>query len=98
MEALLAAPVIIKVLASLIVILVLNRFCRHLAVPLTCAAALLALWSGHSPGAGLAIAWRRLSSTNDLFLLAIIFQVVWLSSQMAEAGGQNESFKPLYRR
>lgn len=85
-EAVLAVPVIIKVLAALSLILLVNRFCRHLIVSVTVGALVLALWSGHSGPAMLHIAWRGFFCARTLFLMAIIFEVIWLSSQMAASG------------
>ncbi|MHC4480971.1 MAG: DUF401 family protein [Planctomycetota bacterium] len=49
-------------------------------------ALVLALWSGHGPGAIVTIAWARVSSTGCILLMLIVVQVIWLSSQMAAAG------------
>ncbi len=86
MELLYEAPVIIKVLSSLTVILIINSFCRQLLISLVCGTLLLAVWSGHSLPTMTTIAFARLTSANNLFLMAIIFQVIWLSSQMSASG------------
>ena len=85
-EAIMEAPVIVKVLGALSIILVINYFCKHLIVSVAVGALALALWSGHSAGGMARVAWGRLSSVSNLFLLLIVFQVIWLSSQMAETG------------
>ena len=85
-EAILGVPVIVKVLGALSLILVVNRFCRHLVVSAAAGALALALWSGHSPSGMVEIAWDRLSSVSNLFLMLIVFQVIWLSSQMSVSG------------
>ena len=86
LDAILAAPVIVKVLGALALILVTNTFCKHLILSVAVGAVVLGLWSGHSlPRMG-AIAWERSSSTSTLFLMLVIFQVIWLSSQMSATG------------
>jgi len=85
-EVLVGVPVMVKVLAALGLILILNQFCRHLLVSVGAAALMLAVWCGHSPPRIGLIAWERLSSPSNLILMLIIFQVIWLSSQMSETG------------
>jgi len=85
-DALLAAPVIVKVLGALSIILVMNRLCRHLIVSVAVATLVLALWCGHSAPAMAVIAWRRFFSIRTLSLTVIIFEVIWLSSQMSATG------------
>ncbi|MGD2175489.1 MAG: DUF401 family protein [Candidatus Brocadiaceae bacterium] len=86
LEAVLNAPVLVKVMGALGLILLLSRLTRHLIVAIAAGAVVLAFWSGHSPQAALAITWERLSGASTLCLLVIIFQVIWLSSQMAATG------------
>ncbi|MCF7853596.1 MAG: DUF401 family protein [Candidatus Pacebacteria bacterium] len=81
-----AAPVLLKVLVSLGFILLVNSFAKRLVVSIPAGTLLLAVWSGHSPGQIALIAWQRFSSADNLCLLAITFQVVWLSTQMASSG------------
>jgi len=85
-EMLLGVPVVVRVLVALGVILLLNRLSGRLLLSVVVAAVVLALWSGHSPAAAGRIAWERLSSAGNLFLLLVVFQVIWLSSQMSETG------------
>jgi hypothetical protein len=82
-DALLNAPVLVRVLGALAAILVLSRFTHHLVVAVGLATVLLAAWSGHSAPAAFGIAWERVSSPGNLLLLLIVFQVIWLSSQMS---------------
>lgn len=84
LEALMTVPVLVKVLGALALILILSRFCRQLIVSVGVATLVLAAWTGHSPAGALQIAWERLWSLNNLCLLVIVLQVIWLSSQMAE--------------
>ena len=85
-HVLLGAPVIVKVLGSLTFILVLSRFLKELTVSVVAGTLLLAWWCGQSPGATARIVWLGLSSTDTLLLVAVVFQVIWLSSQMAATG------------
>ena len=86
LDALLGAPVIVKVLGAPLLILVVNRFCKHLIISVAVGALALALWSGHSPSAIPGIAWRGFSSTSNLLLIVVVVQVIWLSSQMSATG------------
>jgi hypothetical protein len=86
LDVLLEAPVIVKVLGTLALILAANRFCRHLFVSVTVGAIVLAFWSGYSAREAAGVAWWRFSSASNLLLMLIIFQVIWLSSQMAATG------------
>jgi len=86
LEAVMAAPVIVRVLAALALILILNGLTRQLIASLAAGAILLALWCGHSPHAIGRIAWARLSSSSNLLLLLVVLQVIWLSSQMSASG------------
>lgn len=92
LDFLMATPVIVKVLASLALMLALNVASRRLIPSVLAATLALALWCGHPllPGSGDAnialIAWRRLVSTDNLLLLVVVYQVLLLSSQMASAG------------
>ncbi len=79
-------PYLVRILASLGLILVINKFTKNLIVSLAGGALVLALWCGHSMSGMSDIAWERLSSANNLFLLLVVFQVTWLSKQMAETG------------
>ena len=85
-QVLLEAPAIVKVFGALALILVANFFCKRLLVSIAVGALALGLWCGHSvPGMG-RIALDRLGSTGNLFLMIIVFQVIWLSSQMSATG------------
>ena len=82
-EAILGMPVVIKVFGALLLILAINRFCKHLAVAVGAGALALALWCGHSSTDMVQIAWARLSSLDNLFLMLVVLQVIWLSLQMS---------------
>jgi len=81
-----AVPVLVRVLISLALILGLSRCFRELCWSLALGALALALLSGHGPGTAVAIVVGRLASWDSLMLALIVWQVIWLSRQMAEAG------------
>ncbi len=86
LELVQSAPVLVKVLGSLGMILVMTRFCKYLAVSIAVGTLLLGFWCGHSLPEMLEIAWARFWSVDNFLLLFVIFQVIALSSQMAETG------------
>jgi len=96
-EFLLSAPVTAKVLGALFVIVLANRFCRHLLVSVAIGALTLALWSGHSAAAMSQIAWNGLSDVSNLLLVVAVTQVIWLSSQMSATGVMEELVSTMRR-
>ena len=84
--ALSAVPVLVKVLASLALILLLNRLVKELLVSVLVGTLLLGLWFGHGLPAVGAIAWERFREPDNLLLIAVLLLVIWLSSLMAEGG------------
>ncbi len=85
LDAIINAPVLVKVLGALGLILVVSRFVPLLP-SIVVGALVLAVWSGHTPWAMLRIAGDRFWSVDNFCLLLIVFQVIWLSSQMAATG------------
>jgi len=88
LDALIGAPVIVKVLCSLAIIIVINGLCKRLLVSVTIGVLALGLWCGHPLWSleriSIAdIAWKRFSGLNNILLLVIVFQVIWLSTQMS---------------
>lgn len=81
-----AVPVLIKILVSLSIILIVNKAIKNLAVSILAGTVTLAIWSGHSVSTIGSIAWEEFYSIDNAMLSAIIFLVIWLSSQMAKAG------------
>jgi len=81
-----AAPVLVKILISLGIILIANKLIKNLALSIFAGTAVLAIWSGHSAGTIFSISWNKFYSLDNAMLSAIIFLVIWLSSQMAKAG------------
>jgi integral membrane protein (TIGR00529 family) len=92
------APVIVKVLVSLSLILVVNAFCRNLLISVAIGAATLAAWCGHSLTGGIDIAWRCFASADNLLLLVVILQVTWLSAQMSAAGVMDDLVRSVRAR
>ena len=86
LSALSALPVLVKVLASLALILIANRLVKELLVSILAVTLLLGLWFGHSLSAVGAIAWGRFREPDNLLLVAVLLLVIWLSSLMAEGG------------
>jgi integral membrane protein (TIGR00529 family) len=79
-------PILVKVLASLALILVANRLVKELLVSVLLGTLALGVWFGHSLPAVGAIAWRRFLEPDSLLLVAVLLLVIWLSSLMAEGG------------
>jgi hypothetical protein len=86
MEYILSSPFIVKVILSLAFILIVNRVTDRLYLAVACGTILLGVLSGHGADAMTALALDKALSPNTLFLMVIIFQVIWLSSQMSETG------------
>jgi hypothetical protein len=78
--------VLVKVLASLALILLLNRLVKELLISVLAGTLLLGLWFGHGLPAVGAIAWARFREPDNLLLIAVLLLVIWLSSLMAEGG------------
>ncbi|MFP4028118.1 MAG: DUF401 family protein [Candidatus Brocadiia bacterium] len=85
-EAIMSASVLLKVLCTLGLILLLNTVTKQLAVSVFVGAVLLGLWTGHSSGGLMGVAAERSFSVDNLLLIVIIFEVIWLSSQMSRTG------------
>ena len=85
-ELILSAPALAKVLGTLALILVLNAVTRNLVAAIAAGALVLGLWSGQPLLEVGRIAWRRFSSLDNLLLMVVICQIIWLSSLMAKTG------------
>ena len=83
-------PAIVKVLASLALVLTIKQFARSLVVALLIGAAVLGLWAGHSGAQVADIAWQRVSSLDGVLLAAVVAIVIWLSDQMSATGLMND--------
>jgi len=96
MQLLLSAPAIIKVLASLALILLVSRLTRSVSLAILAGSVVLAFWAGHNALGFLRISWERLSGLDNILLLVVILMVIWLSDQMSQTGVLNslvESFQ-----
>jgi len=80
------APILLKILVSLALILVSNKLLKNLSYAVLLGTLTLALWSGHSLAGMAEIAGRRFLSLDNGALLVVIFFVIWLSSQMDKTG------------
>jgi integral membrane protein (TIGR00529 family) len=83
-------PVTLTVLASLGLIVLISRFHKNLIYAVVPAIIFLALANGFSVVQIWDITWERISSTNNIFLMLVIVQVIWLSQQMKDTGVMNE--------
>lgn len=79
-------PVLVKILISLTIFLIVNKVIKNLSLSILIGTVTLAIWSGHSISAIGKITWTEFYSVDNAMLSAIIFLVIWLSSQMAKAG------------
>jgi integral membrane protein (TIGR00529 family) len=86
MDTITNTPYVFRVLISLLIILVVNKYTRQLSFSVIAGTLTLALWTGQSFQDIVFISWTKLSGANMLFLLLIIFQVIWLSNQMSMTG------------
>jgi len=76
------APIIVKILVSLTVILAGSKVLKNLPLSVVFGTLLLAFWSGHGPSSVLQIAAARFFSLDNASLLLVVFLVIWLSNQM----------------
>jgi len=86
LEALISAPVLVKVLGTLGLILIINLLRVPFVLAVLIGTLALALWCGHPPADILAIGAHRLFTLESLLLAAAIYVVIWLSSQMEACG------------
>jgi len=85
-DILFSIPVTLKVFLTLCFFLLFHKLLKNLLLSLALGTAIIAFWSGHSPVAAAEIAWMRFSSIDNFFLMVIILQVIFLSSQMGNTG------------
>lgn len=83
-------PVTLTVLAALGLIVLISRFHKNLIYAVIPAILFLALINGFSLPQIWTITWERISSINNIFLMLVILQVIWLSQQMKDTGVMNE--------
>lgn len=83
-------PWMIKILASLAIILLTNRLLKSLSLAMASGALLIALFAGLSPAEMLTIASRPLLTFKHLTFVLVIALIYWLSTQMSETGLMRE--------
>jgi integral membrane protein (TIGR00529 family) len=83
-------PYVVRVIASLLLILVINKYLKQLSVSIFAGTVVLAFWTGHTISSAGTVAWTRMSSADSLLLMLIIFQIIWLSSQMKVSGAMKK--------
>jgi integral membrane protein (TIGR00529 family) len=86
MDFIFQVPYIIRILAALGIILALYRGFKNLVIALLAGILVISFWSGHSVLRIIDISWLRFSSLDNLLLMIIILQVIWLSTQMKQTG------------
>jgi len=86
MDLILSLPYLLRVIASLFVILFVNKLSGRLHVSVLVGTIVLAFTTGQTFNSSLSIAWDKTSYENTIFLMIIIFQVIWLSNQMSSSG------------
>jgi len=79
-------PYLVKILVSLAVILVMYRAVKKLSLSMAIGTVALVFWCGHTAKSALNIALSCVFSYDTFFLTLVVFQVIWLSIQMAETG------------
>lgn len=87
-----------RVLASLALILVFNRLTGSLTAGVLLGTAGLAALLGQTPAACLRIAGARLFSADNFSLMAVIFLVIWLSTQMSMSGVMRDLVEAIRQR
>lgn len=85
-EFLLTLPAVVKIIASLVLIVAVNRFLKQLLYSVLIGALFLGLWYGHSLFSLPFIAWQRFSSIDNLMLMVVIIEVISLSTLMSRSG------------
>ena len=98
LEALMSAPVLVKVLGTLGLILVVNLLRVPFVLAVVIGTLALAAWCGHPPAAILSIGAHRLFSPEALLLGVAIYVVIWLSSQMEACGVMRDLVHTLQAR
>ena len=83
-EFILSVPALVKVLAVLILILIINSVSRNLIIAIGAGALVLGSWSGQPLLQVGAIAWTRFSSLDNILLMGVICLIIGLSSLMAK--------------
>jgi integral membrane protein (TIGR00529 family) len=90
MDFLFDIPYVVRVLSTLVFILIVNKLIKQLILSLLIGAIALALWCGHPLATIVSISWERFSGLDNLLLMLVVSQVIWLSTQMAKTGTMTE--------
>lgn len=90
MDILLSAPVIIKILTTLVAILAVYRLAKNLLIAVLAGALLFAFWIGLGIPEIASIALLKFISLDNLLLLLVISLVIALSNQMKATGLMQE--------
>ncbi|MHB0939701.1 MAG: DUF401 family protein [Armatimonadota bacterium] len=98
LEAFMSAPVLVKVLGTLGLILVVNLLRVPFVAAVLVGTLALAMWCGHPPADILAIGAHRLLTLESLLLAVAIYAVIWLSSQMEACGVMRDLVTTLQAR
>lgn len=86
LEAFMSAPVLVKVLGTLGLILVVNLLRMPFVAAVLVGTLALAAWCGHPPAEIISIGAHRLFTLEALLLAVAIYAVIGLSSQMEACG------------
>ncbi len=98
MVGLMALPVTVKILLVLLSFLLIHRLTGSLAGGLVLGTGILVLWLPLEPGTALALAGGKLTSRDNLALLAVVFGVIFLSRLMEASGGMTRLVQALESR
>jgi integral membrane protein (TIGR00529 family) len=98
LNILMGAPVLVKLLITLGVILVVNGRWRQLLPAVATGTLVLAVWCGFSPARMAEIATGRFFSADNLALMLLTVLVVWLSLQMSETGSMKDLVQAVRER
>jgi integral membrane protein (TIGR00529 family) len=98
LEAIFAAPALVKVLGSLAIILFANLLRTPLLIAILIGALVLAGWTGHPLGEIALLAGQALIAPSNLLLLAVLYLVIGLSNQMDAAGSMRDLVDAVRRR
>ncbi len=90
MDFILSLPYILKIMLALTAIMVINRFLKNLIAAILISTTVLALWCGFGIHELINISIKSITSTPNLLLTVVIFQVIWLSSLMEASGSMSE--------
>jgi len=97
-EFLFALPAVIKIMTSLVLIVMVNRFLKQLLYSVLIGALFLGLWCGHSLFSLFFVAWQRFSSIDNLMLMVVIIEVISLGTLMSRSGVMADLVEAVHSR